>query len=269
MHNFNEIIDSTENRWKPRLFTFCKKNFAHRTLPSHDEKHHARVWYFAKELLYTLSLKMNIRFSREFTEGLIIASYFHDSGMKYTRDEKHGKKSREICEEYFERNTLKKTSYFKEILKAIEHHDDKKNYNPVSLNSNTIQLLTILSIADDLDAFGYIGILRYAEIYLLRKVPVDNLAQKVLNNAEQRFRHFEKVFSDTPEFLEKQRLRYNILARFYESLNSSPANFKVITNIQNNIQFGQYNTLTDLIEPEDWEIKSFKVNLYEELTTFD
>jgi hypothetical protein len=31
-------------------------------------------------------------------------------------------------------------------------------------------MLTILSVADDLDAFGYIGIYRYIEIYLERGI---------------------------------------------------------------------------------------------------
>ena len=37
---------------------------------------------------------------------------------------------------------------------------------PVASKPN--ELLTILSVADDLDAFGFSGIFRYSEIYLIR-----------------------------------------------------------------------------------------------------
>ena len=36
-------------------------------------------------------------------------------------------------------------------------------------------LLTILSVSDDLDAFGYIGIYRYTEIYLTRGIDPEKI----------------------------------------------------------------------------------------------
>ena len=38
-----------------------------------------------------------------------------------------------------------------------------------------MNLLTILSVADDLDAFGFIGIYRYSEIYLTRGIDPEKI----------------------------------------------------------------------------------------------
>ena len=78
---------------------------------------------------------------------------------------KHGKHSRDLCQRFLMENNLPEND-FTDVLEAIENHDNK------DYSGNTIQndLLTILSISDDLDAFGITGIYRYSEIYLTRGI---------------------------------------------------------------------------------------------------
>lgn len=73
-----------------------------------------------------------------------------------------------ICIQYFEENKLPKPDRFEEILFAIENHDDK-DYKQNNTEPNSV--FSILCNADDLDAFGKVGIVRYTEIYLLRELP--------------------------------------------------------------------------------------------------
>ena len=55
-------------------------------------------------------------------------------------------------------------------------------------------LLNILSVADDLDAFGYTGIYRYSEIYLTRGISPKEIGNLIRENASRRYHNFEKIF---------------------------------------------------------------------------
>jgi hypothetical protein len=99
-------------------------------------------------------------------------------------------------------------------MQAIEYHDNKE-YADSLVND---KLLLLLSVADDLDAFGYTGILRYADIYLERDVSITDLGRMVIENSGKRFQNFEKAFSDYPELVERHLTRYQTLIRFYSEL---------------------------------------------------
>ena len=143
------LIWTVEQKWMDRLFLCVKKEFQNIWLPSHDEQHHMRVWQHAKNLVIDTGLKPDL----SFLENLILACFFHDIGMVVTLDEDHGKASRKICETFLlKRHT---PASFSEALEAIEHHDDK-NYTRSKKPSSF--LLEYLTIADDLDAFGAIGL---------------------------------------------------------------------------------------------------------------
>jgi len=98
-----------------------------------------------------------------------------------------------------------------DLLQAIENHDNKEYTG----NQPDNRLLLYLTVADDLDAFGYTGILRYADIYLERGVSITDLGRMVKENSAKRFQNFEKAFSIYPELIEKQRTRYQALLDFY------------------------------------------------------
>ncbi len=153
---------------------------------------------------------------RLFIEKLLIACYLHDLGMAIDQSEKHGIHSKKICESFLEVEKINPADCA-DLLEAIENHDNKE-YTEFPDGNN---LLLLLSVADDLDAFGYTGILRYADIYLQRGVSQDNLGRMVLENSEKRFRNFEKVFTGIPKLVDRHRIRYMILHDFYSTFNQN------------------------------------------------
>ncbi|MDA3953671.1 MAG: HD domain-containing protein [Bacteroidales bacterium] len=207
----NNILHAEQKLLEP-LYNYCKNLFTDKKIPSHDHTHHLRVWEYAKEILFTLDLSTDINYN--LVESCLIASLFHDTGFTKTTNENHGKESREICSQYFEDCNLTKPDNFEEILLAIEKHDDKE----YKLNDNTPTILAILCNADDLDAYGMIGVIRYTEIYLLRGVNINDLPKLVLINLDKRFLNFKNTFKNFPDLYMKHESRYLITKMFFEDL---------------------------------------------------
>ena len=212
MQNIQNIINEAEQRWGNRLYKYCKNLFSDFSLPSHNHEHHKRVWSYAKELLQNLS---NIKsFDSDFVEALLFACYFHDTGLISNLDETHGEDSKVIFQDYVKANNIN-LELQDMVALAIEKHDDKL-YKSDHTNPNS--LLTILTTADDLDAYGYIGVIRYIEIYLMRGMSEKEIPKKVLENLENRFRNFLKHYSFLNNYADKQRNRYNTTKTFFEKL---------------------------------------------------
>ena len=188
MNKLNEIIISVENKWLKQLSEFCQSLFYNVQIPSHDHSHHLRVWDYAKEIIYAINTTYKI--DEDFIESCLIASLFHDTGLTQTLDEDHGSESRKICERYFENEEIEKPKNFEEILNAIELHDDK-NYLITKQTPDSV--ISVLCNADDLDAFGKIGVIRYTEIYLMRGINMKELPKHVINNLNKRFANFERT----------------------------------------------------------------------------
>lgn len=208
------ILQAEQKTLEP-LYKFCESIFTDNKIPSHNHTHHLRVWEYAKELLYALNSSTEINYNT--VESCLIASLFHDTGLTKTTNENHGKESREICFKYFEDNNLSKPDNFEEILYAIENHDDKE-YKSNDLASNSI--MSVLCNADDLDAFGKIGVIRYAEIYLLRGFTIKELPELVIKNLDQRFLNFEKTFMNFPILYAKHKSRYLSTKTFFKDLSN-------------------------------------------------
>ena len=149
--SIGNIILDVENQWKQELFSHCAAIFKTCHIPSHDETHHLRVWNYASNLASSLYFR-GYPVDEPFLTKLIICCFFHDTGLSVTLDASHGKASANICKEHFKNA---ETDDFEEILRAIEFHENK-NDKKLSLRKNLLG--SILTIADDLDAFGYAGI---------------------------------------------------------------------------------------------------------------
>jgi HD superfamily phosphodiesterase len=209
MDNINKATLS-EERFLQSLESFFSVKWGSTNLKSHDLDHHRRVWIFARELLtYTHNN------DPVFIDKLLIACYLHDAGMATDSSEKHGSHSMLLCREFLVKEGLDPDDY-SDLLYAIGNHDNKE-YNEAGPDS---PLLMLLSAADDLDAFGYTGIYRYLEIYLVRGINPDEIASRVLKNSATRFASFERNFKDYPELVLKHKKRYQILQDFFEKLNS-------------------------------------------------
>lgn len=218
MSPIDSTLKTVEEKWLNILFTHCKEIFSHAYLPSHDETHHHRVWLFAKQLIRELA-RANYVFDTNHVEKIILAVFFHDTGISVQTGPKHGKYSREFAEEFFKRSPQKPMDDPDEVLNIIEKHDDKEypdNGNLASASPNG--LFSIVNTSDDLDAFGITGIYRYAEIYLLRGIEKKDLGEQVLANSKNRFLHFMNRYGFLKQFAEQQRIRFQILQKFYHDL---------------------------------------------------
>jgi hypothetical protein len=227
--NLTLSIESAELIFKQILEDFFVSQYDEKNLYSHGIDHHRRVWNYAKELLAIPFSQFNSNPTCS-PSKLIIACYLHDIGMSVEPGPQHGKHSMELCKFFLEKNNLYENDY-QDILDTIENHD-RKDY-PSETGRN--DLLMVLSVADDLDAFGYTGIYRYSEIYLERGINPLNLGHLTLENAEKRFDHFKRIFGNHSYYIKKHSIRYKILNNFF---------------IQYNKQADSYNFTTD--DPEGY-----------------
>jgi HD superfamily phosphodiesterase len=211
--NITGTIESAEKQYKQILEDFFNSVYSEKSLSSHGIDHHRRVWNYSKELLELIPLE-NIANTSQLASELIIASYLHDIGMSVDPGVKHGGYSRDLCIQFLIKNNIHRNDW-KDVLEAIKNHDNKDYARNASMN----ELLTILSVADDLDAFGYTGIFRYSEIYLTRGIDPKKTGYLIRENAEKRFDNFVKAFGSESEIVQKHKKRYNILDDFFSRYN--------------------------------------------------
>lgn len=206
------IIRDVEEQWLLPLYTYVKAQFDGRLI-SHDHLHHYRVWEYTKQLLHQWSLQ-GAEFSLPEVKQCIIAVFFHDVGMIKTIDPSHGEESRAMCKAFLHHTVNDPDMPDPEpIFHAIAHHDDK-TYQHGSAG----RLLTLLQIADDLDAFGAIGIFRYSEIWILRQLPVNAFPEKIIPNAESRYNHFAQHIDPASDLFAQQTRKYHYIYRFFKTL---------------------------------------------------
>lgn len=221
--NSNINIHSVENSLKQPIEKFFLSVYPTDYLISHGLEHHRRVWEYAKEIITNSCFQTNI--DLHFLKELIVACFFHDIGMAINHGINHGITSLEKTSEFM-KFSMMNPSEFQDALKAIEYHDDKDYSSPAKAN----RILEVLSIADDLDAFGFTGILRYSDIYLRRGVKPDDLGILIRKNAFSRLENFlrNKNFSDA--FIKKHTERFEILDRFFKNYNEEIPDYKFKTN---------------------------------------
>jgi len=217
--NNTKSILSAERSFKKNIENYFLRIWGNTFMPSHDLDHHRRVWFYARELLASAN-SMLPETAVVDPEKLLIACYMHDIGMSAYRGVRHGKAGSEICKAFLTGNRLKIADY-QEAIKAIENHDNKDTI----ISSGEYNILTLLSAADDLDAFGHIGIYRYLEIYHERKVLPRKAGVLIRKNAETRFLNFAILFCDFPELIEKHKSRYLKLDSFFGNFNHESAGY--------------------------------------------
>ena len=212
-------ISEAEEVWLEMVHKHTKELFSGTFLPSHDHTHHCRVWNICKNLLRSIA-SFNPYMDQALVEGVLIAAYFHDLGMIRSTREDHGMLGREICETYFEESAMELPSKLDEILDAIEYHDIKGREISTGFQPAVSPgILDILTVADDLEAMGVIGIYRYTEIYLKRKIDLKELGVRILGNASARYKSIVESCMNCPALISEYRPQYELLISFFDSYN--------------------------------------------------
>lgn len=213
--NMKEIIKQIEDNYLAITYHYVQEIFSGHHLPSHDHTHHFRVWQYAKEYLAELNQYEN-PLNFEEVLSIFFSCFFHDTGMSVSLEKLHGKASRKLFDKFISELPIPGIFNYKETCKAIEKHDDKEaiamGITGFSGNDHT---LAILSVCDDLDAFGAIGILRYAEIYLLREIPMHGISEKITENLHFRIKNFKKSTRHLPDFLSRHHNRAKFSMDFF------------------------------------------------------
>lgn len=205
-------ISVAERKHRSLLEQECRVIFSNTVMLSHDHSHHERVWNNASMLLTRL-YDAGMVIDPLMAEKAIIAAFFHDTGLTLNPGPDHGTQSRHLCSLFLEKSELSDDDRT-EILEAVERHDDK-GYRALS---NPVSLAAIISVADDMDAFGSEGIERYNEIYSLRGIDSARLPAMVISNAESRLRHLETTYSMFPDLTEQQRQRAETVISHFRKL---------------------------------------------------
>jgi HD superfamily phosphodiesterase len=213
MSLINSII-TAELQYKQILEDFFILIYKGNPLSSHGLNHHRRVWNYSKELL--------LLFAEDKTKPilvqpheLIISTYLHDLGMSIEPGFTHGKHSRDLCIQFLKKYKLPVQKHLN-VLEAIENHD-RKDYTS---DSNISDLLTILTVADDLDAFSFTGIFRYIEIYLLRNISSLEIGHFIIDNSTKRYNNFITTFGFNNALVDKHKTRFNTLSNFFLNYNT-------------------------------------------------
>ncbi len=204
---YKSIVEA-ENRWLQPVEAFNRELFQEHWMPAHDLAHHQRVWKHARWLFEVLPSNFSFPW-----ELLLLACYFHDTGMIYDHGPGHGKKSRQVCESFLKLHPHLLTSDPEPALTAIELHDDKTYTTKVQHNP----VYTLLCLADDWDAFGALGACRYIEIYWQRGLSAEQIPMAVLENAAMRYLNMKRQLSACSDVLNKVEVRYRILCSYFES----------------------------------------------------
>jgi HD superfamily phosphodiesterase len=206
------LLAQATKKWEKHILRFISELYIGKWLPSHDIGHHKRVWTNAVEFC-KLTTQNIWEKDKSFFEKLMICCYFHDVGLLTDTSEYHGKESRKICEKFLGKYSEQIKFDVEELLVAIENHDEK-NYDYEIKNRN--RLLEILALADDLDAFGAIGVYRYIEIYLLRGIQPKLIADRIIINAQHRFNNVKLVLSGNSFLIGQYNNKFLILKSILE-----------------------------------------------------
>ncbi|MFW6352200.1 MAG: hypothetical protein ACOC2E_07410, partial [Bacteroidota bacterium] len=168
-----------------------------------------------------------------------------------TLDVNHGVESRKIFHGFMERNNQALAFDPETVGKAIQYHDNKEYRDFVENKGNLEpQILPLLSIADDLDAFSYMGIFRYAEIYLLRGIKPEELPARVVENIDNRFRNFFARCSGLSRLATIQYSRFRITEDYFRDLKHLLSRH-AWSRDEYAGSFGVLNTIIDYIENKE------------------
>ncbi len=254
MSTLNETIVGIEKEWLKPLYLHVDGLFSGTNLPSHDADHHLRVWVHCRELMLELE-KAGVPIDEETIKQSLIACFFHDTGLLKDLGENHGAESRLLCRLYLVDHPEFAVKNTESLLHAIEKHDDKSEKNIEANNIEEVKTThRLITTADDLDAFGFIGVFRYLEIYIKRNVDTYQIPGKIISNLKGRFNNFWQSYSFLQQYAQLQKIRYSQTLGFFANLdaqlsarNQLPNGYVEVFNILFGFVASKQSDLTPLI----------------------
>ena len=230
--SISERISEAEENWLELVIPYIARLFGKTFIPSHDQDHHQRVWRSCKNLLMELE-KFSSLASKDQVEGLLLASWFHDTGLVSDPGELHGAIGREIFQRFLLESGRQKPALYEEISDVIAHHDTKeRSLYPDIAPGTAPGMMGILSLADDLDALGALGIYRYSEIYLKRGLPAGELGIKILANVRKRLKNIRDSTAAFPGLTDTFLDDYLMLEQFFNRYNQLIVIFREPGSVQ-------------------------------------
>jgi HD superfamily phosphodiesterase len=264
----NQFLLETEEKYLQASASYLEQLFKGKHLPSHDPSHHLRVWHYARRLVLSLSDKC--RLSRKDILCLFFSCLFHDSGFTISHGKDHGQHSRRLFESFSSQlwslGRLEKET----IFRLIEEHDNKEKISKLAAEqSDACNLLLLLSVCDDLDAYGAIGVLRYTEINLMRGIPEKDIPSTVIENLSHRMASMKNIQQLSPHFFQHHMNRADSTMQFFrEAVRHSSASKRFISMINQNILLKKmdYPGFISKCESENlWPDDRFRMCLFNDL----
>lgn len=214
-------IEEVERLFLPPATDYLQNIFKQGLIPSHDLSHHLRVWAFARQIMESLQNRGE-ELPGELITSVLLAALFHDTGMISDMGADHGAAGAVIFRNFIDHHRYINADT--EIISdAITRHDDKNYSTGIT---EPLSVLSILSAADDLDAFGITGVLRYWEIYHLRGITPEQIPGKAIINAEGRMDNFRKIYGMLDHLLLKAEERFRVLVEFFSGMEREKARGK-------------------------------------------
>ena len=176
--------------------------------------------------------------------------------MTIDKGPRHGELGSQMFESFLQKGQFNSPTLKKEICEAIEKHDIKEAliYAPVRTDSSP-GILSLLSIADDMDAFGINGIYRYAEIYLHRGISTMEIGNHILENAEIRYQNIISSCNSLPNIRASVSEGFETLKNFYSLYNQEITDLKNPDSVMQNhigiINHIRKYTIESQVRPEN------------------
>ncbi len=204
-----ELFSRQYPRYRERAYLYYRNEDLCRGIPSHGFDHHERVCFNSLNLALLMAGR-GVSFESHFIISLIIASLFHDTGLTNVIGKMHGEEGARISLKFMEAEGVNE-KIAGQVAEAIRYHDDKRylEHHPPS------SLASVVSVADDVDSFGYTGICRHIAISLKRGLDPESDRDQILINASLRHSNLQRVYGYMGEFARQQRERYLITERFF------------------------------------------------------
>lgn len=265
----NRFLLETEGKYLHASASYLEQLFNGKHIPSHDPSHHLRVWHYARRLV--LSLNDQCKLSREDILCLFFSCLFHDCGFTISHGKDHGQQSRMLFEAFSSQVPSLGRHERENIFRLIEEHDNKEKISILAAeHADVCNLLLILSVCDDLDAYGALGVLRYTEIYLMRDIPEKNIPAMVIENLTHRIASMRNIQHLSSQFFQPHMKRAESTMEFFlAAARDSSAAKRFISLINQNILLKKmdYPGFFSICESENlWPDDGFRLSLFNDLS---